>query len=298
MRLIESNSNPYIVLLAGILGGATAIICIRSAQDNGMSSLALATIRQLVAVAVLAPLVLRVGRDKIASLEPRQWSLIVLAGLMLGVHFVLFFYSLEYAPVLTSLTLGNTTPFFTALIGWLVLNQTIGRRILIGAVIALAGIVVVGLAESGGSPPTRSAPLLGNSLAVGAAMTFAVYFTAGRSVRAKLDWLTYSWLVFCVASVGLLVALPLTQTTLLGYTLPAYLWTLGATVLAQIIAHSAFNYALGTLSPTVVSLILMVIPGLAAILAGIFLEENPGLMAVVGSLIIIVGIMLANLSRD
>ena len=137
--------------------------------------------------------------------------------------------------------------------------------------------------------------MLGNTLAAGAAITFAVYFTAGRSVRAKLDWLTYSWLVFCIAAVGMLLALPWTGISLVGHSSSAYLWTVAATVLAQIIAHSSFNYALGALSPTIVSLILMIIPGLAAILAGIFLGENPGLMAVVGSVIILSGIAMANL---
>ena len=295
MRLIESTSNPYAVLSAGILGGASAVICIRLAQSNGMPSLALATIRQLVAGVVLAPLVLHIGRGKIAALTRRQWSLITLAGLMLGIHFLFFFYSLEYAPVLTALAFGNTTPLFTAFIGWAVLSEKVSGKVLAGAMLALVGIVVVGLAQSTGNPPTRAAPLLGNMLAAGAAMTFAVYFVAGRSVRANLDWLTYSWLVFCVAGMGMLIALPVTGISLIGHTPSAYLWTLGATVLAQIIAHSSFNYALGALSPTIVSLVLMIIPGLAAIFAGVFLGENPGIMAVVGSVIILSGIALANL---
>ena len=74
----------------------------------------------------------------------RQWGLITLAGLMLGTHFLFFFYALEYAPVLTALAFGNMTPLFTAFIGWAVLSETVNRKVLLGAVLALVGIVVVG----------------------------------------------------------------------------------------------------------------------------------------------------------
>ena len=67
MQLLDSEVNPYAVLSGGILCGASAVICIRLAQSNGMPSLALATIRQIIAVTALAPLVLALGWNKIAA---------------------------------------------------------------------------------------------------------------------------------------------------------------------------------------------------------------------------------------
>ncbi len=74
----------------------------------------------------------------------------------------------------------------------------------------------------------------------------------------------------------------------------AWAGIVAVTVAAQLLGHSVFNYLLAVLSPTVVSLTLLLeVPG-AALLAGVFLDQAPptgvyvGLALVLGGLVVVV----------
>ncbi len=296
MKLSSPIVRAYLILLVAVLSASFGPTIIRNTQEAGMSSLSLVTLRQVFAAIVFAPFALRHGGHKLPTLTRKEWTLIVLAGVLFGVHLLVFFYSLEYTSVLASLVLTNTTPIYAAILGYVFLQERINRGVALGVTLAIVGIVIVGLGGESGAPPTRNAPLLGGTFAVTASVMAAVYFTLGRFIRGKLDWLTYSWLVFTVAALFFIVAKPFLGIQILGYSLNAYLWALLVLLLAQVLGHMSINFALGALSATLVSLVLMIIPALASLIAWFALGENPGTLAIVGALVILVGLLLANLS--
>lgn len=292
----SANMRAYLVLAGGVGAASFAATFIRLAQGAGMSSLSIAAIRLLLVTLLYTPLALRRGGGVLERLTQREWSLIALAGVFLAFHFTTFISALEYTAVLTSLVLSSTTPLYAAFLGWVVLQERVRPRVLFGVVLALAGIVLVGMGGNTGTPSTRPAPLLGGALAIASAVLLASYFTVGRFIRGKLDWLTYSWLVFAFAALTMLVLLPVTGNSVFGYTLEAYQWVLLVTLFAQVIGHTSFNFALGQLSATLVSLVMMVVPVGAAIVAALILGEIPNTAAVIGSGVVLSGVALANLS--
>lgn len=296
MNLRSASTRAYLVLAGGVTAASFAATFMRLAQGAGMSSLAIAAIRLSLVAILYTPLALRHGAGKIERLTGHEWRLIALAGVLLAFHFATFISALEYTAVLTSLVLGSTTPIYAAFLGWVALQERIRPRVMFGVVLALAGIVLVGMGGSTGNPPTRPAPFLGGGLAIAAAVLLAGYLTVGRSIRGKLDWLTYSWLVFAFAALTMLIVLPLTGNSLFGYTLEAYQWALMVTLFAQLVGHTSFNFALGQLSATLVSLVMMVVPVGAAIVAAVILGEIPNAAAVIGSAVVLSGVALANLS--
>jgi drug/metabolite transporter (DMT)-like permease len=288
--------RAYLVLAGGVGAASFAATFIRLAQGAGMSSLSIAAIRLLLVTLLYTPLALRRGGGVLERLTRREWGFIALAGVFLAFHFTTFITALEYTAVLTSLVLSSTTPLYAAFLGWVVLQERVRPRVLFGVVLALAGIVLVGMGGNTGTPSTRPAPLLGGALAIASAVLLASYFTVGRFIRGKLDWLTYSWLVFAFAALTMLVLLPVTGNSVFGYTLEAYQWVLLVTLFAQVIGHTSFNFALGQLSATLVSLVMMVVPVGAAIVAALILGEIPNTAAVIGSGVVLSGVALANLS--
>ena len=74
---------------------------------------------------------------------------------------------------------------------------------------------------------------------------------------------------------------------------------LGSPVI-QLIAHPAFNFSLGYLSPTFVSIAAQAIIVIAAIFAFFLFDEVPGIGDVIGSTVILSGIIFAikGQSRD
>jgi drug/metabolite transporter (DMT)-like permease len=77
-----------------------------------------------------------------------------------------------------------------------------------------------------------------------------------------------------------------------GYDSSTWAALVGVTVCAQLLGHSVFNHLLAVISPTVVSLVLLLeVPG-AALLAGIFLDQTPPPGVYVGLVLIVAGLAI------
>jgi drug/metabolite transporter (DMT)-like permease len=119
--------------------------------------------------------------------------------------------------------------------------------------------------------------LLGDLLALAGGALAGLYTLAGGKARQSMGTGTYTTLCYgmCAAIVAVLAlfsAQPLT-----GFDAGGWLGIIAITVCAQLVGHTAFNHLLATMSPLLVSMIILLeIPG-AAILAAVFLKETlPG----------------------
>ena len=107
--------------------------------------------------------------------ELRPWALVgVLAIAAVNTCFIL---SMTYTTVANTMFLLSGAPFFTALFGWLVLGETVERGVWVGMMVALVGMGVM-LWDGMGA-----GTLLGNSLAVAAAICFASFVVVLRKGR-------------------------------------------------------------------------------------------------------------------
>ena len=110
--------------------------------------------------------------------ELRAWALLgVVAVAAVNTCFIL---SMTYTTVANTMFVLSAAPFFTALLGWLVLRETVERGVWIAMCVAVTGIGVM-LWDGLGA-----GALLGNALAVLAAFcfgTFVVVLRKGRGVN-------------------------------------------------------------------------------------------------------------------
>ncbi len=286
--------RPYAALGGGVLAVSTAAILIRLAQADGAPSLVLAAARLWVAALVLTPLVWREPRAELRALRGRVWGWALLSGLALGLHFATWITSLEYTAVVNSVTLVTSTPLWVALAAPFALGEKPTRAAVVGLALALSGGVLVGLSGAVGQPPTRHAPLLGNSLAIVGAWMAALYFLIGRKVRAQVGLTVYVWLVYGVAALVLSVAVGVGRLPVLGFPPKTYLWMVLMGLVPQLLGHSAFNYALGYLPAAYVSLIILGEPIGSGLLALLILDEWPVALQLVGAALTLVGIAIAS----
>lgn len=189
--------------------------------------------------------------------------------------------ALHFACFITSLRLTSVAAA-TALVclqsGWIALFQLLrgtrtAPRVLLGLVIAVAGVLVITGFDLGGS----SEAFLGDVLALAGGALAGLYTMAGGRARRRLSTGTYTTLCYGGCSILLLVGCLLTGQPLVGFSPLAWLGILAVTGCAQLMGHSIFNYLLAKISPLVVSMIILLeIPG-AAVLAAVFLSETlPG----------------------
>lgn len=291
------------VLFFGILAVSTASIFIRFAQREA-SSVVIAVYRLTLASLILLPIALRGHRTELACLSRRQWLLIILSGVFLGVHFVSWITSLSLTSVATSVVLVTTTPLWVGLFSPLVLRERISKAVAVGLVVALVGGILVGLSEScaltagglacstqGGEGGSSAA--LGSLLALAGAMTAAAYLFVGRTLRPSLSLIGYISTVYGVAAVTLVIMALLSGQPLFGFSPQTYLFFAALAVFPQLLGHSSFNYSLKYLSAAFVSVALLGEPIGSTILAMVVLKEIPTTLEVVGGIIILIGIFIA-----
>ena len=103
---------------------------------------------------------------------------------------------------------------------------------------------------------------------------------------------TYTSLCYGTCAVISLVACLWAGLQVTGFDGSTWAAIVGVTVCAQLLGHSVFNHLLAVVSPTVVSLVLLLeVPG-AALLAGLFLGQTPPGGVYVGLALIMAGLAL------
>ncbi|GAB4501643.1 MAG: DMT family transporter [Anaerolineales bacterium] len=305
--LVESNSQNYgktkqlmqqktwlvyPVLLGGILAVSTASIFIRFAQENA-PSLVIAALRLSFASLALAPLALTRHRAELAGLTRREVGLGLLSGVFLALHFASWISSLEFTSVASSVVLVTTTPLWVALAAPLVLKESISRGVWLGMTLALTGGILVALSQDSAAG-TASRPLWGNFLAVSGAWAAAGYLLIGRRLRERLSLIPYIFVVYGMAALTLLGFMFAAGQSPLGYPPATYLWLLALALIPQLLGHSTFNWALGHLPASFVSITLLGEPIGSIILAFLILKESPSGLELAGGACILLGIFLAS----
>jgi len=119
----------------------------------------------------------------------------------------------------------------------------------------------------------------------------------GRVSRGNLSLTAYTFVVYGVAALILVIMVAFTGQPLGGYSPATYGWIIALGLVPQLIGHSSFNWALKFLPATYVSIALLGEPVGTVILAAIFLTEIPAPLEVTGGLMILAGILIASQKR-
>lgn len=292
-----------LALVAAILAVSTASIFIRFAQAD-VPSLVIAALRLTFATLMLAPLALTRHRDELKALTRTEIALAIVSGLFLTAHFATWITSLEYTSVASSAVFVSTGPLWVALLSPFLLNERLTRGAVVGLALALIGGAVVGLSDACSLHNGIQCPELGqilqgkvmwgNFLALAGAWAVTGYLIIGRKLRAKVSLITYIFLVYGIAALGLIVVMFVAGQSPLGYPLQAYVWIFLLALIPQIIGHSTFNWALGYLPAAFVAVTTLGEPVGSAILAFFILQETPSVVMIFGGVLILFGIYLAS----
>ncbi|MHB1295852.1 MAG: DMT family transporter [Anaerolineae bacterium] len=273
----------------GIITLSTASILIRMAEAP---ALVIGAWRMVLATALLTPWALPRARRELARLGRRDVVLLVLAGVALAGHFATWITSLSYTTVASSVILVTTNPIYVGLASYYVLKEHVSRRAVLAIVVALAGSFIV----SYGDLAVSGRALLGDVLALLGALCASAYLLLGRVLRRKLSTLAYIWPCYGLAG-ALLAGMALaTGQPLVGYSVQTYGVLVLLAVFPQVLGHSAFNWALGHMSPVTVTLAILGEPVGATLLALVVLAEAPAPTALLGAALILLGIYVA--TRD
>jgi DME family drug/metabolite transporter len=219
---------------------------------------------------------------------------VVWGGVGVFVYPLAFYAGMQDAGV----AVGNTValgsgPLFAGLIEWVVTKKRPNRTWFIALGIAGSGLLCVGFARGG----TSAVGLSGVLLALLAGLAYALYSVAGsRVIAAGANFRGSMGAVFGAGAVPLLVVLSLTAAPLIGnvdnLVRGAYL-ALGPLVLAYLL----FGYALTRASASLVTLVTLLEPVFATVLAVVILHEVLPPVGWLGIALLVVGVAVATLPQ-
>lgn len=278
--------NPYLVVGLGVLGISFGSLFARLA---GAPPLAVAFYRMLFTAVLLGPPALsRAGRAELAGLRRGEILVAAGSGFFLALHFYTWIGSLNYTSVASSTVLVNMQPLFVFLGSWIFLREKVPPGSLFYALLALLGSVLIGVSDFN----LGGAALKGDLLALAGALFVAGYVLIGRRLRRRLSLFPYTFLVYGVSALILLGLSLAAGTPLFPYPASTWLCFLALAVVPTIFGHTLFNWALGYLKASVVSVAFLGEPVGAAVLAFLFLGEVPALLQAAGGLILLAGVYL------
>lgn len=281
----------YVILALGIISVMLSPIFIRFA--SAAPSITVGVWRTVFAALLLTPVALLRMGPEVRHFSRRDGLLVVGAGVLLGLHIVAWIESIYHTTVASASVLVWTNPLFMALLGFFFLRERLSKEIVAGLVVAVLGAMLLGwgdLSDAGNPAPN---PLLGNSLALIAAVLVSIYLVIGRVVRQRYSWLTYVFPLYVVTAVTTLVMALVRGTPLFGYDASIYGWCLLLALGPSLLGHGAFNYAVRYFRVALLGAVSLLEPVGSSILAYLIFDEAPGLLAVGGMLLVLVGVTFA-----
>ncbi len=222
---------------------------------------------------------------KLGALSARDRGLVLVSGVLLGVHFGSWIASLSFTSTAASVALVATNPMFAALFGTL-LGDRVSRREVTGILIAAAGCAVL----AGGDWQAGGDALIGDGLALIGAASAAAYLVMGRRLRASVPLFPYLGAVNAIAAAGLVIAAVATGANLTALPAHAYIACAGAALVASFIGHSLLNAAVRVTPTHLVALAILGEPIGSSLITWLAFGEQPPVHAVFGGAIVIAGI--------
>jgi drug/metabolite transporter (DMT)-like permease len=277
--------QPLAAIGTTLLLWASAFVAIRH-LGHDVSPGALSLGRLLVAAVALSLLLVRSERHRFTR---REVALLLGCGVAwFGIYNLSLNASEQRIDAATASMVVQVGPILIALLAALFLGERLTGWLLVGMAVAFGGVVVIGSAMRGDG----GSDLDGVLLALLAAATYAIGVLCQKVLLRRLSGLE----VTCYACwVGVIVCLPwvgdLGGVVRHGST-SDLVWIGYLGLFPTALAFSAWAFALRHTDAGKQSLTTFLVPGIAAVMAWLLLDEVPPALAFAGGAICIVGVLL------
>lgn len=221
----------------------------------------------------------------------------IMAGLLLAVDLVLWNHSITDVGAGVATVLGNLQVLFVGALAWILLKERPDRRYLTMLPVVLLGVVLVsGLI---GHTAASLHPLAGIGFGVGTSAAYAGFLLILRQTAGQTRHVAGQ---LADATAGAAIGSLLLGLTFGGFQLhipwPSFGWLLVLAIMSQTAGWLLITSSLPRLPAAVSSLLLLLQPASALVLADVVLGERPTLIQVLGALIVCGGVLAVTSGRS
>ncbi|PWW04874.1 threonine/homoserine efflux transporter RhtA [Paenibacillus cellulosilyticus] len=276
-------THPFILLFISILSVSVSSIMIKIFSDTSTSIAGM--YRLYISVIIMLVFVPWKRIRTSLQLHIKDWAIISLAGLFLGLHFLFWMESLVHTSVASSMVILSLQPLFVMVGSYLWFKEQANLLTVSCLIAALIGSLFIAWGDIGIS---REA-LFGDLLSLIGTISVSCYLLAGQKVSHKIDANVYSIFVFFIAATVLLIYNLASHRPLVGYDSSDWTYFLLLAIIPTIFGQTIFNILLKSIGATTVSVGIIGEPVLAIIMAFLFLGETISIFQFIGGMITLFG---------
>lgn len=287
-EMVRHDRRTIVAAVAGAGCISSSAILVQLAGEGAVTT---ALFRCLLALPVLE----RAGHRRSSSAWPKtaQGALrAVLAGAFLAIDLVLWNHCIADVGAGVATVLGNLQVVFVVVIAWLVLKERPSTRILAALpVLAIGVVLVAGLL---GQSNFGRHPLAGLAYGIGTSLAYAIFLLVLRNASSGARHVAGPVAeVTAGAAVASLVIGSAVGTMSLAPPWPAIGWLLALAMLSQVAGWLLITSSLPRLPAALSSLLLLLQPAAAMVLAAVVLSERPTPWQIAGAVLVCLGLLLA-----
>ena len=295
-----------IFLITAAFGFAAGGVAAKVLREANLDAFRLTQIRITSAALILLIIALIKGKKQLAVKRSEIKDLVLFGVIGIAVVNSFYYFALKYLYVSVALIIEFTAPIWIALYLRFVKKKNISRTAWIGIICAFSGLVLISQVWTG-----KSLHPLGVIVAILDALALAYYFLTADRLGQKRSSLSLTTWGMGVAAIFWAIALPwwnfpfefLTQTFSLSgelsrFSAPGWALILWIVVTATVIPYLLTVAAIKELSASTSSVIAMLEPIIAGVIAWILLNEAFTNIQLFGCAVVLFGIYLADKARQ
>lgn len=273
------KKNKFLLLMIALLSVSSASLVVRMLPDT--NAITIAFWRMFLA----SIMVFTISYKNIFSFVPDKK--IILAGVFLGIHFALFFRSVQLTSIAEAALLGTTAPIFTELYAIIFQKKPILPLVIFGLFVAFVG---AGVLVSQSSFSETGA--LGNVLAILCSIAISFVLVFGKDIRKSVGLFEYTRWLFFFASCTLFIISLIANVSIFSFSPEDFPWFIFLALVPTMVGHNIFYYLIKTLNTTTVAAVPLGEPIISSLGALALFGEPIGVAVVVGGGITLLGVFL------
>jgi drug/metabolite transporter (DMT)-like permease len=282
----SAAGRPVLIATLGAACISSSAILVTLAHVDPVTT---AFFRCALALPMLIPLAVleqrRLGPRRLASRLSA-----VTAGLFLAIDLILWNHAIADVGAGVATVLGNLQVLFVAVFAWLVLRERPGRRYLVMLPVVLVGVVLVAGIVGGHAAGLH--PLAGIGFGVGTSAAYACFLLILRTTSGQAPHVAGQLAdATAGATAGAIVFGLIFGGLHLDIGWPSFGWLLLLALLSQTAGWLLITSSLPMLPAAISSLLLLLQPAAAMVLADVILGERPTLVQVAGALLVCLGVL-------
>jgi drug/metabolite transporter (DMT)-like permease len=287
------STLPLLAVATTLVFWASAFVAIRHLADD-FSAGPLTLARVGVAAIALTFLALRNGLPR--PTRKQCVSIAVIGVLWFSIYHLALNQGEVWVDAGTAAMLLQVSPVLVAVLAVTFLGERFTAPLVVGLLVAFAGVALIGLSGNGDSDVDSGKMLLGALLCVVSAAAYSVSLILQKPLLTDLSAVHITWLACIIGSATCLPFAPKLASEAAEAPASSVLWLVYLGVFPTAIAFTTYAYALRHMTASSLGVTTYLVPPITIVMALVVLGETPPTVAYVGGVLALVGVAITRRS--